>query len=203
MKITLIITLIILLNFYSIKENPKDFEYTLSEIAGKVQLEIIDIDKCEKLRRAAEDLYDDIEDAIEKGDEYNFDEKVELNKLKREAEAMEEFIAVVGNCRNYSLSIEKFNLANNRVRATVAYVIKDKYCIDVISVSIGNYVAYLGENNSKNNYTVNYKWKAIKSMSSGYGTMGLSKLSIRQIYDNREKPSQKNIFVFGIMCKEF
>lgn len=203
MKLIFLFASILLFGFSSLKESPNDFEYKLSDIVRKFKSEVMDKDECEKQKRAADDLADDIEDAIKNVDEYNSDEIIELKKLQKEAEALEEFIAAVGNCGNYIPSIKNFNLANRRVGANVASIIKDKYCVDVISVSIGNYVAYLGENNSSKNYTVTYKWKAPNGMNTGNGTMGLSQLSVRHIYDNREKPNQKNISVFGITCKEF
>lgn len=201
MKVTLLFISILLLGFSSLKESPNDFEYKLSDIVRKFKSDIMDKDECEKQKRAADDLADDIKKAIQ--DEDNSDEIIELKKLEKEANALEEFIASVGNCGNYVPSIQNFNLANTRVGANIAIITKDKYCIDVISVSIGNYIAYLGENNSSKNYTVTCKWKTPNSMNAGNVTMGLPVLSVRHIYDNREKPIQKNISVFGITCKEF
>jgi hypothetical protein len=203
MKLTLLFTSILLFGFSSLKEVPNDFDYKLSDIVRKFKSDIMDKDECEKQKRAAGDLADDIKKAIKNEDEDNSDEIIELKKLEKEANALEEFIASVGNCGNYVPSIQNFNLANRRVGANVATIIKDKYCIDVVSVSIGNYVAYLGENNSSKNYTATCKWKTPNSMNTGNVTMGLPALSVRHIYDNREKPIQKNISVFGITCKEF
>jgi hypothetical protein len=203
MKSILLITSIFIFNSFVLRESPNDFDYRLSDIVRKFKLEIMDKDECEKQKRAADDLSDDINDAIKNTDEYNYDEIIELKKLEKEAEALEEFIAAVGNCGNYIPSIKIFNLANKRVGASVVSIVKDKYCVDVISVTIGNHVAYLGENNSTNNYTITYKWKTPNAMNSGNGTMGLSALSVRHIYDNREKPIQKNISILGITCKEF
>jgi len=203
MKLTLLFTSILLFGFYSLPESPNDFDYKLSDIVRNFKSDIMDKDECENQKRAAGDLADDIEDAIKNVDEYNSDEIIELKQLEKEAIALEEFISSVGNCGNFPPTIKNFNLANRRVGANVSIIIKDKYCVDVISVSIGNYVAYLGENNTSKNYTVTYNWKAPTGMNTGNGTMGLSKLSVRHIYNNREKPSQKNISVFGIACKEF
>lgn len=203
MKLALLFTSILLFGFSSLKEGPNDFDYKLSDIVRKFKSDIMDRDECEKQKRAADDLADDIKKAIKNEDEDNSDEIIELKKLEKEANALEEFIASVGNCGNYVPSIQNFNLANRRVGANVAVIIKDKYCIDIISVSIGNYIAYLGENNSSKNYTVTCKWKTTNSMNTGNVTMGLPALSVRHIYDNREKPIQKNISVFGITCKEF
>ena len=201
MKSILLFTSILLFSFSNLKEGPDDFDDKLSEIVREFKTEIMDEDECEKQKRAADDLADDIEDAIE--DEDNSEEIIELKKLKKEAEALEDFIAVIGDCGNHILSIKNFNLANRRVGANVANIIKGEYRVNIISVTIGNYVTYLGENNSSKDYTVAYKWKAPIGMNTGKGTMGLSKSSVRHIYDNRDNPSQKVISVFGITCKEF
>jgi hypothetical protein len=203
MKLTLIITSLLFLGFSSLNKSPNDFDYMISDIARQFKNKIMDKDECEKQKRAADDLANEIEDALSKGNKYTSEEITILKKLKKEAEALEEFIAAVGNCGNYIPSIEMFNLANRRVGASIISIIKGKYCVDIISVTIGDYVAYLGENNSMKNYTVTYKWKAPNGMNTGNGTMGLSKFSVRHIYDNRDKPSQKNITVFGITCQEF
>lgn len=203
MKLALIIIPTILLQFSVLKENPIDFDQKLTDISRKLRLEIMDKDKCEKLKRDAASTTDEIEAAIKKTEKYSSAEIIKLKQLKKEAEALEYFIAAVGNCGNYIQSIEDFYLANRRVGATISTVIKGKYCIDFISVSIGEYVAFLGENNSTTNYTVTYQWKAINGLNTGNGKMGLPKLSMRHIYNNREKPSQKNISVYGITCNEF
>lgn len=203
MKILLLMSSIILFSFSELKENPSDFEYKLSGIVHNFKQEIMDKEKCEKHKREASDLVDDIKDAIKMEDKYTLDELVKLKELKKETEALEEYIASVGDCGNYIPSIEDFNLANRRVGGRVVSIIKDKFCVDIIAVNIGKYVAYIGENNTIKNYIVTYKWKASNGMNTGSGTMGLSKKSVRHIYDNREKPNQNKISVFGITCKEF
>lgn len=203
MKLILLIALGIFLGTPNLQETPADFDHDLSDIARKFRVEIMNEDECEKLKRAADDLVDEIEDAIEIEDEYTYDEILELKKLKKEAKALEKFIAAVGDCGNYMPSIEEFNLANRRVHARVSYVIKGKYCVDIVLVEIDDYVAYLAENNSSKNYTVSYKWNTLNRMNTGNGTMGLSNFSMRHIYNNRENTEQKNISVFGITCQEF
>lgn len=200
MKLTLIIVFISVLGLLNTKESLEDFDYKLSEIAQNFREKIMDKDECENLKREAEDLVDDIEKA--KDDVYTYEEKKELGRLKKEAEALVDYIASVGDCGNYIPSIKDFNLANQRVRANISYVVKDKYCVDVITVSIGDYVAYLVENNSSKNYTLSYKWKSQNGMSSGNGNMGISKKGLRHFYNNRDENSQKMIFVLGITCKE-
>lgn len=203
MKTIILSVSVIILSLTNIQETPSDFDYELSDIARDFRNEIMNEDECENLKRAADDLVDEIEEAIEMYGEYSIAEILELKKLKKEAEALEQFIAAVGDCGNYIPSIEEFNLANQRVRARVSYVSKNKYCVDMILVEIGDYVAYLAENNSSKNYTVSYKWKVTNGMSTGNGTMGLSKYSVRHIYNNRDEIAQKNISIFGVNCKEF
>ena len=101
MKSILLITSIFIFNSFVLRESPNDFDYRLSDIVRKFKLEIMDKDECEKQKRAADALSDDINDAIKNTDEYNYDEIIELKKLEKEAEALEEFIAAVGNCGNY------------------------------------------------------------------------------------------------------
>ena len=203
MKIILLAVSTLILGISNIQETPSDFDYKLSDIAREFRNKIMNEDECENLKRDADDLIDEIEDAIEMEDEYSYDEIIELKKLKKEAEALEDFIASVGDCGNYIPSINDFYLANQRINANVSYVIKDKYCVDIIIVQIGDYVAYLAKNSMSKNYTVSYKWKVQNGMSSGNGTMGLTKQSVRHIYNNREEPTKKNILIYDINCKEF
>lgn len=203
MKYLLVVSCLVLLGFSKITESPDDFDNELSEIVRKFKEGINDKNECENQKRNAEDLSKEIEDAIRKEDGYTSEEIDELIILKRETKAMEEYIGAVGACGNYIPAISDFNLANLRVGGRLVNVIKDKYCVDVISVSIGEYIVYLCENNSSKNYTVNYKWKAQNGVTSGKGTMGLSNSTVRHIYDNREKTKTKNIVVSEITCVEF
>lgn len=203
MKTIFILISVMMLSFSSFKVTPSDFDYKLSEIARKFRIEIMSLDECENLKTLTYYLVDEINDAIEMVEEYSYEEKLELKKLKKEAEALVQFIAVVGDCGNYTPSIDEFNLANKRVNARVSSVIKDKYCVDVILVEIGNYTTFLIKNKSAINYTVSYKYKTRDEMSIGSGKMGLSKYSVRNILNNREETTKKNISFFEISCKEF
>ena len=172
-KIILSISLITFcLNILNSQETPSDFDYKLSNIVHSFRNEIMNKDECENLKRDTEDLVDEIEEAIAMDDEYTNYEIRELKNLKREAEAVEVFIASVGDCGNYIPSIKEFNLANQRIRANASYLSKDKYCVDVILVEIGDYVAYLVENNTTKNYTLSYKWKTPNGFKSGNGNNG-------------------------------
>ncbi len=202
MKLILIITTTIFFGVFNTQDTPSDFDYKLSSIARNFRSDIMNEEGCEKQKTAAYELADEIEEAIE-SDEYTSEEILELKKLKKETEALEEYIGVIGNIGNYNLSISDFNLINRRVNANISSVIRDKYCVDVILITIGDYAVYLAENDSSKNYKISYNWKAKKGMNTGSGNMGLWKYSMRHIYDNRENPTQKNISIFGITCKEF
>ena len=203
MKFFILFSSVLLFRFSNVIESPSDFDYKISDIARKFKEEIMNKDECEKQKREAHDLTERIEDAIKTENEYSSEEINTLKKLKKEAESLEDYIAEVGNCGNYIPTIENITIANRRVGGSISCIIKDKYCVDIISVTIGNYIAYIGENNSKKNYTVSYKWKAPIGMNTGSGTMGLTKGCVRNIYNNRERQNQKNITVYGISCIEF
>ncbi len=163
----------------------------------------MDEDECGRLRNEAGDLANEIEDAIEEEEEYSSTELQELRGLGKEAEALEGYIGVVGGCGSHLLSIDDFQLANRRVRGAISYLSRGKECMNVLTINIGNYVCYLGENGSTTNYTASYAWKVAGSYSRGNGTMGLPAGKLRHIYDNREEPQQKAIMVYEVSCKPF
>lgn len=202
MKMLLLISSIMLFASYDLQESPTHFDNGLADLASKFRSVILNKDQCEYLKIAANDLAKDIDEAISEENKYTVSELTELKILKKEAEAMEEFIAAVGNCGDSYPSVDNFKLANERVGANVTVILKDKYCVDVISVRIGEYVTYLGLNNSSKSYTITYKWKSADGMTNGNGTMGLSKNHIRQIFNNRENISLKKISVSAITCQE-
>ena len=128
-----------------------------------------------------------------------------LKALQKEAEALEQYIAVVGNCGGNILSSDNFYLINEKVGGGVLNALNKKLCVNIISVKIGAYVTYLAENSSTNNYTIKYKWngKLANGTNKGNGQAGMLKNSLRNIYDNRNEPKQKSISVYEIVCKEF
>lgn len=141
MKFTFLLASLLMLSISPIKMDPGDFDTELSYIARKFKAEIMDEDVCEKQLRAVSDLLDEIEDAIEEEDEYSAAEILEFKKLKKEAAALEDFMGIVSGLGMYTSSIEDFHLGNRRVGASVARVVSGKYCVDVISVTIGEHVA--------------------------------------------------------------
>ena len=63
-KILLITILLGLSNSNNIN-SPKDFDNELNSIVQKFKSNIMDQDECERLKRATDDLVDEIEDALE------------------------------------------------------------------------------------------------------------------------------------------
>jgi hypothetical protein len=73
--------------------------------------------------------------------------------------------------------------------------------VDIISVTIGDFVCYLAENNSSKITSVNYKWKDEAGTNSGSGTIQVFANSIRAMYSNREKPKVNKVGFLGLNCK--
>jgi hypothetical protein len=180
--------------------NISDFDYELGNIVQKFKLEIMDKDKCADLKDEVSDLAEEIQKKIEK-EENSESEKAELKQLKKEADAVEEFISVVGNCsNNMFVDIEKIYLANQRINSSIGKISTDKFCCEIFSFTINNYVSTLAFNNSLDNYTVSYAWKSPKNMNKGSGTMGLPSHTARHVYDNRSNTAQKNIILISVKC---
>ena len=180
-----------------------DFESEISTIARQFRMNAMDEDACKKLKREASDLVDEIEDAIDDDDDYSSEEIREFKKLKKEASALEDYISAVGGIGNSIPKKADFLLANKRVRGSVSSVSKDKFCVDVILVSLGDYTVHLADNATQKNYTVSYQYTSSGGMGSGEGTMGLPRMSVRHICNNRDNPSRENITVENMSCKEF
>lgn len=192
-----------LFGFASTKNSPNSFENRLTAIAQAFKQEIMNKDECERQKGEARDLKGDIENDLYSENKHTPDETSQLNELKKEAEALEGYIEVVGNCGSNFFSIDHLHLANKRVGGSIASLIKDKYCVDVITVTIGSYIVYLGENNSTKDYKVSYNWYVPKGIISGSGKMVIESKTVRRIYDNREDPKQGRATISGITCLEF
>jgi len=202
MKLILLIPILFAFSFSIPKESPKDFEYRLNDIARNFRQAIASLNSCSNQKMQTEYLVSEIADAINNTNEYSPVEIASLRELKKEAEALEVYIACIGTCGEDITSINNFFLANQRVGGVIKSIVKNKYCVDIISVSLGNYVVYLAQNNSEINYKITYKWKSQNGQINGEGNMGLSKKSVRYILCNRERPDQTNIIFPSILCKE-
>ena len=202
MKTFLIYILLSPIGCIFLNDTPSDFERKLNNIASDFRKKIMEEDECKNLMYDASRVADDIDNELKKED-YSASEISQYKDIKKKAEALEAYIGAIGGCANTFPTIEEFNSANRIVGGSVTNVIQGKFCLDFISVSLGNYIVYLCQNNTSTNLSVKYKWKAPDGMNSGSGDMNLSSKSIRHIYDNREKPNQKKISIFGVTCKPF
>jgi hypothetical protein len=200
MKITVLAFLITFLNLNLSHDRVSDFDNELSDITEKFIREIMNEDECEDLKNDAGDLAEDIEKAIQSENEFTFEEKNALRKLKKEATAIENFIGIVGDCGgNYIISVEDLNIAANRIDFNIN-LINTKSCVEIITIEINNYIVYLAKNSSKINYSLSYNWKSQNGLTKANGKMGMFKQTIRSIYNNREKPKQKSIVFSNLIC---
>lgn len=202
MKSTFLLFLLLFNSLSEIRKNPNDFDSDLDTIAHKFIENIMDKEECEKQKRNADDLAEEIEKALKNEDDYNNEEKSQLKKLKKEAEALEDYIGTIGDTGNYFLNMNTFYLANGRIGASYFRIGNYNFCVDVVVVEIKDYKVYLFQNNTENNYFVEYNYK-VSNTSKGSGKMGVNNHSMRNFYNNRENPKFKNVTVLGISCKEF
>ncbi len=201
MKLYILISAFLMLSFSKENKNLNDYDSQLTQIVYEFKTNIMDKNKCEDLKRKAYYLSDEIQKTID--DDQNSEyEKNKLVQLKKEVNAIEEFIGTVGNCgNNMFVKMDLIYLANSRINSSIATVVKDKFCAEILTISLNGYVATLASNDSSNDYTVSYKWKLSNATNTGNGTMGLPSKSIRHIYDNRSNPASKRITIISVSCK--
>lgn len=174
-----ILCLLYLIVGLSISPSPSSFEAELNRIARDFYSSTLD--DCDNLKRKADYLSDDIEEALEEEEDYSTYEIGQLRQLLKEAEALEDYIGAVGGCGNYIPSISDFDLANRRVRASLFEIQSGQFCVQLILVELENFKTVMAYNNSSSNYKVSHQWQVPGSMRSGNGEMGLSKYSVRRI----------------------
>ncbi|MCF8321785.1 MAG: hypothetical protein K9I26_01420 [Flavobacterium sp.] len=200
MKLYILISAFILLSFTKENKNSNDFDFQLSRIVSEFRENIMDKKMCEDLKRKAYNLSSDIQNSIDENSNSS-NEVNKLKQLKKEVDAVEEFIGTVGNGgNNMFVKMDLIYLANNRINSSMSTNVKDKFCVEILTITLNEYVAKMMYNKSSNDYTVTYKWKLSNATSIGNGTMGIPMQTIRHMYDNREKPAQKNIMVTNVTC---
>ena len=199
MKLLLALFTVLLFNSSSIEKDYNDFDYDLSRIVNDFRRDVMNKSRCEDLKRKADYLSDDIQKYLNEEDLDQY-EKDKLRQLKKETEAVEEYIGAVGNCGTYFPKMDDLILANYRINGSISTQLNNKFCIDVINVSINDYVATLAYNNTATNYSITYKWKSPSGKSSGNGTMGLPSRTVRHMYDNRDNPQAKKIVIVSLNC---
>lgn len=203
MKLYILISALLMLSFSKENKNYNIYDSQLTQIVDEFKSNIMNKNKCEDLKRETSYLSDEIQNSIDDDQNSDYDKK-KLVQLKKEVEAVEEFIGTVGNSgNNMFVKMDEIYLANNRINSSIATVVKDKFCAEIITISLNGYVATLALNNSIYNYTVAYKWKLSNATNTGNGTMGLPSKSIRHIYDNRSNPASKRITIISVSCTNF
>jgi hypothetical protein len=199
MKIFFLLFLFIPIN--EIKKSPSDFENELSYIVKNFKEDIMDEYECNRLMNNAGSISDKIEEELGDSNQYSSNEISQLRELKTKADALQSYIGGVGGVASAMFpSVKEFEIANQMVLGSVSYVSQGKFCVDFISVTIGNYVVYMAKNNSSTSYTVKYNWKNSTGTSKGNGTMGLPEKTVRSIYNNRRNQTQKRITISGVTC---
>lgn len=184
-------------------QRPSDFDRELSRIAEDFKEVIMDEDECEKLKDRAEDITEEIEELLEEFEDFSSQQTSQLKQLKKEAEGIEDFIAVVANVGNATHELKNFIVANERIRANISYISKEEHCIDILVVEVDDYLAYLASNNSTKSFTLNFEWKIKDKSSFGNSKMGMLTKTIRHMVDNRDRPAKNNIDFQNISCQEF
>jgi hypothetical protein len=197
----LTLSLIPTFSFTPIKiQSSTDFNTQLTAIIADFKENIFDQKKCEADMTKCGDMSMSITDILNSGGL----EKSEIKKLealKKDADAVEDYISAVGDLSGGFATTEKINLANTRVNGIISSVQKGDFCTDIISVTIGDYICYLAENNSSKIISVNYKWKGPGGTKSGSGTVQVFANSVRAMYSNRNDKETKDLKFMGLVCK--
>ena len=202
MKIFLLLLLFIPIK--EIKKSPYDFENELTYVVKNFKENIMDEYECKKLMNSAGAISDEIEEELENSSRYSSYEISQLSELKIKADAIQSYIGGVGSCASAMFpTFKEFEIANQIIYGSVSYVSQGKFCVDFITVTIGNYVVYMAKNSSTSSYTLKYNWKNSNGTSKGNGTMGLPDKTIRSIFNNRKNQTQKRITIVGVTCTPF
>lgn len=195
----ILLSLFLCFNLFLTAQTNNTYESKLNEIARAFREDISDERLTEVHRNEAGNLAKEIHDAM-----YDTNDEAEERMLKRyekEAEGLEDYISAVGNAGNYHPHKNEFYQANRRVGGVISYIGKNKYCVDVIAVSIDNYTAYLFENNSLSNYRVSY---AFKTKNYGWkGNLGVMKNDLNHFHNNRASSNDKSVSMTTVKCTPF
>lgn len=183
-------------------QSPDDFERNLSRVSSDFKEAIMDEDKCNDLKERAEDIVDDIEEILEETEGFSSIEISYLKELKKIAEGVEDYFAVVAGMGNSFPKFKDFMEANRRVGANIYRLSQYDFCVDVQVIELGEYRAYLVTNNSTANLRLSIEWITANGMRSGTSEVGIISNSIRHILDNRDG-SLDNLIIQNITCGEF
>jgi hypothetical protein len=186
--------------FTSFRISGTDYSAQLDAVVADFKQNIFDKQKCEAASQKAGSIAEAIEEVLnEEGPDKS--ERKKLDALKKEAEALEDYILAVGDINSGFTTVEKLNLANARVGGTISTVQKGDFCVDITSVSVGDFICYLAENNGSEITSVNYRWKGPDGTKSGSGTVTVFSKSVRAMYTNRENKDVTKLQFMGLTCK--
>jgi hypothetical protein len=188
------------LSFTTTRISADDFDAQLNAVVADFKLNIFDQQKCEAASQKSGTISDAIEDALNE-DGVDKSQRKKLEELKKEADALEDFILAIGDINGGFETVEKMNLANSRVHADISNVQKGDFCVDIISVSIGEFICYLAENNGSKIISVNFKWKGPDGTKSGSGTIKVFPGSVHAMYSNRKDKGTTKVTFMGLTCK--
>ncbi len=200
MKYLIILLSIPFFAFHTLHISSTDFDVQLNAVVTDFKLNIFDATKCEAASKRASDISDAIEEAMNE-DGVDKSERKKLEGLKKEAEALADYILAVGGINDGFETVEKMNLANSRVNGDISPVQKGDFCVDIISVTVGEYICYLAENNSSKIISVNFKWKGPSGTKSGSGTIKVFANSVHAMYNNRNDKEVNKVTFMGLNCK--
>jgi hypothetical protein len=206
MKIKIFLILIICLGLNeSLSANKiSDFESDLSSIASSFVENIMDDYKCNGFSMDAEDLGEEIKKFLnDESDDLTANEQRVLNSLQKKAESLEVYINMCCGSSVAYPTVEEFQIANELVQANVAYLSKDKYCVDFIQISINKFICVAVINSNTTGYNVKFSWKSQNSGISGKVDMGVAKKSIRPFCNNHSEKIKDNLVFQNVTCKAF
>ncbi|MCX6311754.1 MAG: hypothetical protein NT084_08970 [Bacteroidetes bacterium] len=199
MKKIFLILCIPFFSFVSLTDSSSDFDKKLDKVVADFKLNIFNKQKCDSCSIDAKNIATAIQDVLDEGG-IDKSEIKKMEALKKEADGLENYISAVGDLTGGFSTVADLNLANARVKGNISNE-SGKFCVDIISVTIGDFVCYLAENNSSKITSVNYKWKDEAGTNSGSGTIQVFANSIRAMYSNREKPKVNKVGFLGLNCK--
>lgn len=201
MKYFLLLLALPFFSFVSLRESADDFDKQLNDVTADFKTNIFEKSKCTAASQKAGEISASIKDLLDGGDI----EKSEIKKLeglKKEADALEDYITAVGDLDGGFVTVDNLNLANSRVNGTISTVSNGKFCVDIISVSVGDFICYLAENNDSKMTSVTYNWKGPAGTKSGSGTIQVFAKSVHAMYSNRDEPTVKEINFLALTCKQ-
>jgi hypothetical protein len=202
-KTILVLSIILCINKSLFADKIEEFRYELKSIANSFIMNIMDQYKCEDSRSDAEDLADEIKEYKEdQSENLSYEEKQSLSLIQNQSESLEEYITMCcSSSSSHQITLKEFNLANELVHADMAYLNKEKYCIDFIEIRINNFVCLAYINDKASAYNIKFNWKAQNAGLSGKIDSGISKQSIGTYFNNRNNELKGNVTFVNVECK--